>query len=127
MMGSGLCSITVNGEAIGLRFAIVATRMFLEKMVEEPEIISGDTINEVGAANLIYCGYVNNCMVKDMVPEKTLGFFLEFVEQAFVDEGVKNQIIEVAKVYSESKYSKKVIEATKDNLDEAKKKLTGTL
>lgn len=126
MNGSGLISITVESEKIDLRFGIVATRMFLEKMVDDPTIISGETINEIGAAHLIYCGYVNNCMVMDRTPDKTLGFFIAFVEQAFIDDSVKNQIIAVAKAYAESKYSKKVIDTAKENIEDSKKKLTGT-
>lgn len=122
MENSGYTSIIVDGEKIDLRFGIPAVRMYLEKIATDEVSISNESINEIGVATLIHCGYVNNCMVKDIVPEKTFGFFLEFVEQAWIDDEVKKQLEHVSKVYAESKYTKKVIENANKNVEEIKKK-----
>lgn len=122
MNNSGITSVVINGETISLRFGIPATRMFLEKTVEDSGMISGETINEIGIATLMLCGYINNCMVTDSPQTKTFGFFLEYVELAYVDEAIKKQLVKVAKVYGDSKFSKKIVETMKDNIEDSKKK-----
>jgi hypothetical protein len=124
MDNSGYTSITIDGEKVDLRFGIPAVRMFLEKVSTEEVLISGETINEVGVAALIYCGYINNCMVKDIVPDKTQGYFLEYVEHSWIDDEVKKQLENVSSVYAASKFTKKVQESVQKNIDEVKKKMT---
>jgi len=123
-MNNGYCSVTINGKDVGLKFGMPANRMFFEKMALKPEILSGDTVNEVGICHLIYAGYVNNCLVKDIEPELTFGFFMEWVEEALVDEGVKGKLQEVSNCYSESKFTQKCIEEINNKTEDLKKKIT---
>lgn len=123
MDNSGYTSISVDGITYGLRFGIPAVRMFLQKVANDEVLISGDTINEVGIAQLVYCGYINNCMVKDEPEVKTLGFFLEWVENAWIDEDIRKQLEHVSAVYGASKYTNKVNENVKKSLDDVKKKM----
>lgn len=127
MNNSGMTSITHNGEKIDLRFGIIAVRMFLERVAaSNTTMVLGETINETGLANLIQCGYVNNCMIIDVVPSKTLGFFLEFIELAYVDEDIKKQLTLVSKCYADSKYTKKITEQVTKTIDDTKKKKKST-
>ena len=122
MDNSGYTSIVVDGEKINLRFGIPAVRMFLEKIATNEVLISNDTINEVCIATLIYCGYINNCMITDETPDKKMGYFLEFVENSWIDEAVKKQLVNVSNCYAASKYTKKVQETTQKAIDDIKKK-----
>lgn len=122
MNNSGLTSINVKGEDIKIRFGIPAVRMFLEKIGDDSLLIKNDIVNEMGIANLIYAGYVNNCMVNDEVPTKKLGFFLEYVEEAFVDDEVNKRLQEIAECYGNSKYKKSIIDKAEEKLKELKKK-----
>lgn len=122
MDNSGLIYITVNGESIQLRFGIYATRLFLERMSESNNsmMVGDSSINETGIANLLECGYLNSCIVNDVAPVRKLGFFVEFVETAFVDDEAKAQLEAVSACYANSKYSKKLLETVIEN--DAKKK-----
>lgn len=122
MDNSGYTSISIDGEQIYLRFGIPAVRMFLEKVASDEVLISNEKINEIGIAALIYCGYVNNCMVNDIVPDKKQGFFLEFVENSWIDETVKAQLENVSNCYAASKYTNKILDNMRDKIDTKKKK-----
>lgn len=122
MNNSGYTSISIKGEEIELRFGIPAVRMFLEKIANSDITIDEQNINETSIAYLLYCGYINNCMVKDIVPTKTKGFFLEYVEESYVDEHAQKIIQDVTDVYANSKYTQKMIANAKDRVEEIKKK-----
>lgn len=123
MDNSGSASISINGEVISLRFGIPAVRMFLEHIASDTVSVSNESINEVGVAYLIYCGYVNDCMIRDVVPAKNKGFFLEYVENAWVDDSVRSELEAISKAYADSKFTKRVLSNIQANMDEVKKKI----
>jgi hypothetical protein len=128
MNNSGLTTVTIKGEDIKIRFGIPAVRMFLEKLGDDSSIMKNDVINEQGIAYLLYSGYVNNCMVDDEPPIKKFGFFLEYVEDGFVDDEINKKLKEVAECYANSKYKKSIVDRANETLSEVKKKRkqTGT-
>jgi hypothetical protein len=114
MNKSGKCSILINGETIDLRFGMHAARTYFEKAINEGSAFySGNILNEMGIASLIYAGYENHCLVNDKKIVKTLGYFLEFVEDSLVDEDSKNKLKEVVDCFSESKS----VETIANNID----------
>ena len=122
-MNNGYITVDINGKNIGLKFGMVANRMFFEKMVEKPDILTGDTINEVGIGHLIYAGYINNCLVKGVEPELAFHFFMEWVEEALVDDNVKQRLQDISNCFSDSKFTKKAIEEVDRRTEDLKKKI----
>lgn len=124
---NGKTSITINGEAIGLKFGMEANRMFLDHIGANYFRIELKHYNEKDVAALLYAGYVNHCMVLDFEPEHKLGFFIEFVDDNM--EECAAEFERVARVYEESKSTRRVIKGLNQAEDEIKKKmknLTGT-
>jgi hypothetical protein len=108
---------------------MVANRLFFEEMSKNPSILTGETINEIGVAHLIYAGYQNNCIVKGIEPELKFHFFMEWVEEALVDPEVKKTLDAVSQCYADSRFTKKCIEEINERTEDLKKKieeLTGT-
>jgi len=122
MNSSGYTSIVVDGETIGIRFGISAVRMFLERVSSDLSLVSGETMNEIGIATLLHCGYINNCLVQDIVPDRKFGFFMSFVESAWIDKTVQKQCEDVTQVYADSKYTNKILDETGKKIDDIKKK-----
>jgi kynurenine formamidase len=125
-MTNGYINISVNGIAVGLKFGMPANRMFFEYLGEK--FSEGDIkLNEIDISYLIYCGYVNNCLIKDEQAVIKKGQFLEWVEeQSLTAEGSK-LMAEISQVWESSRFTEKHLEAIKDalNPEEAKKKLNG--
>lgn len=122
MNDSGYASITVEGETINLRFGIPAIRMFLERATSDTLINTDNIMDEVGISTLLYCGYVNNCMVDDLPVTKTKGFFLKIVEDLYIYDDLKKQIENAVKAYSKSRYTQKILDSTNKEIEEIKKK-----
>jgi len=72
-------TITINGEAIGLKFGMPSFR-YLENKFVEGKSFTNNQINEVGIAHIIYSGYMNNCMLKDIDLKYDLEYFSDWVE-----------------------------------------------
>lgn len=128
-MDNGYCAIEINGKSIGLKYGMVANRLFFEEMSKNPSMMTGETINEIGVAHLIYAGYQNNCIVKGIEPELKFHFFMEWVEEALVDPKIKQTLETVSKCYADSRFTKKCVEEVNERVEDLKKKiqeLTGT-
>jgi hypothetical protein len=123
---NGYINISVNGLPVGLKFGMHANEMFWKHLGNK--FSEGDiTLNVVDISFLIYCGYVNNCLIKDEQAVIKKGQFLEWVEnESLTDEGSK-LMAEISQVWESSKFTEKHLEAIKDalNPEEAKKKLNG--
>jgi hypothetical protein len=131
MNNNGICTIEMNGEQIALKFGLPACRFFLEKVSQgHVKPLSGDSVNEVGAAYLIYAGYYNHCIISDAAPVKKFSDFMDWIESGLGDELLKKQLADVAECYKNSTTVKKYLELAEKEVDELKKKtkqLTGTL
>ena len=126
MDNSGYTVVNINGEEIGLHFGVPASRMFYEKLANDEFMVSGNTINEIGIATVLHCGYINNCMLKDLAQTKTFGYFLSYVENGFIDDDIKKQLERISKTFSESRYTKKITDQVRDHLDDKKKQQSQT-
>lgn len=123
---NGLCSITMNGQQVPLKFGMPACRYFMEKL--EPEhvaAVSGDSINEVGIAYLLYAGYWNHCIIKDKLPEKKLEDFFDWVEDVGDDPAKQEEVKAVAECFQQSKSVNSYVDKTEQMTEELKKKLAG--
>lgn len=125
MDNSGLIIARIGDEDFSFRFGMPANRIFFEKMTSGASLIVGDKINETGVATLLHAGYLNQCLVKDVTPVKTLGFFIEYVEECLVDEDAGSVLKAIVKCWENSKFTDKTLDNIKKAVDDTKKKLNG--
>lgn len=129
MNNNGICAIDMDGVQIDLKFGLPACRLFLEKVsAGHVKPMSGDSVNEVGAAYLIYAGYYNHCIINDSAPLLKFVDFMNWIESHMGEDGLKAQLQIVADCYKESTAVIKYLEIAEKEVAELKKKtsqLTG--
>ena len=111
-------TITINDQKVGLKFGMASFRYLSGKFVEGISYTNGE-LNEIGISHLIYAGYYNNCLVKDVLPEYKFEQIVDYVESNLKNEHFLNQMGEVVKVWSESDFIKQAATPYKE---EPKKK-----
>ena len=116
-------AITIQGKEVGLKFGMPSFRIISEKM-EKLMGYDDENLNETGIAVVLYAGYVNNCMLKDISPELTLEHFSDYTESAIINGDAK-QIQGAIDVWVNSQFMQKAVENAKE-VNEPKKKSTGT-
>jgi hypothetical protein len=125
---NGYIALEINGEKVGLKFGMPANRWFTEKLSENIELISKDgVVTEIGVAYLIYFGYLNNCLVKEETQKHGFGYFMEYVEEALLNEDIMPNLIEVSKVYADSRYTQEWVKRIDNSTEEVKKKMIGII
>jgi hypothetical protein len=65
------CTITINGTKTGIKFGMASFRYLGDGKLVEGKTHKGEELNEIGIAHILYSGYWNNCIVKDVEPELT--------------------------------------------------------
>lgn len=103
-MNNGYAQIEIGGKQVGLKFGLPALRMLTEKAVQFPNIWNEETVfNEAGWAYLLYFGYVNNCMVKEIAPELKFEIFMDYVEGIAHDTTLVGPLQKVITVWAASR------------------------
>lgn len=118
---TGLTSIEIDGESIGLKFGLEANRMFLEHIGSDFGRIDKKHYNETDVAALLHAGYVNYCTTHDETPLHKIGYFIGWVEDNLEEKATEFE--RVAHVYEESKHTKRMIRNMNDATEELKKKM----
>lgn len=111
---------------VKLRFGMPANRLIFAKLIEKPDFLKADKINEQGIAFLMHAGYVNACMADNIPETLTFADFYEFVEDNIDQLDTFNM---VATCYSNSRHTQKMIDKVNQATEEVKKKIhtsTGT-
>lgn len=111
---------------VKLRFGMPANRLIFAKLIEKPDFLKADKINEQGIAFLMHAGYVNACMADNIPETLTFADFYEFVEDNIDKLDTFNM---VATCYSNSRHTQKMIDKVNQATEEVKKKIhtsTGT-
>jgi len=98
-------TITINDTKIGLKFGMASFRYIQGKFIEG-RAFENNELNEIGVANIIYSGYYNNCIVKDMELDLSFEFFVDWVESNLKNDDALNQIKNVISVWAESDFIK---------------------
>lgn len=118
-MTNGYVQITIDGVAVGLKFAYPAIKWFIEESVK-PEnkdmfFIQSDEggLTVEGLACLIEGGYRNNCWLKKVEPVLTYEKFFDYVEVAQEDETGIVELTKVMETYAATSTVKKLIESQK--------------
>jgi len=111
------CTITINGEKIGLKFGMASFRYLSQNKFVEGKSFQNNELTEIGIAYILYSGYYNNTIVKDIEPTLTFENFVDYIEanlknKEFIEEA-KNAI----QIWSQSDFIKNTQES-----EEPKKK-----
>ena len=111
------CTLTINDTKIGLKFGMASLRYLQDKLVEG-KTHRGEDINEIGIAHILYSGYFNNCLHKDVEPEYSFEVFIDFIEGNLLNTEIMAEVGKVLQVWTENKLIQQATQA------EAKKKTT---
>jgi hypothetical protein len=111
------CTITINDQKVGLKFGMASFRYVSDGKLVEGKSFVNNELNEVGIAHILYSGYFNNCLVKDVEPSLTFEDFVEHIEKTLISKGDLQEITNAIKVWS----TNELIKQTQVS-DEPKKK-----
>lgn len=103
-MNNGYTTIVIGGETVGLKYGLPAVRQITEKL-SGGNLITGNTYNEVGIAHILYAGYINNCIVKEVEAKHKFEFFYDFIEEIAISGEVEG-VTEAIKCFEESRFVK---------------------
>jgi hypothetical protein len=110
-------TITINDQKVGLKFGMASFRYLQDKLVEGKSYQGGD-VNEIGLAYIVYSGYFNNCLVKDVEPSLKFEDFVDWIESNLLNEDVMTQIKSVMELWTNNQYVQNALSV----VDQAKKK-----
>lgn len=108
-------TITINEETIGLKFGMASFRYLQEKFQNDKNLDSS-VLNEITISHIIYSGYFNNCIVKEVDPKYKFADIVEWVEQTLLKNQEDSEIAKAINVWSSSDFIKQAPD------DQAKKK-----
>lgn len=118
---NGYTEIVISDHKIGLKYGLPAIRQIAEKM-QKFSLITGDSYNELGIAHIIYAGYCNECVIKDIVPTLSFNIFYEFVENAITDGDLKEKIEDTIRTFEDSRFLKSAVDKKNGEATEEEKK-----
>lgn len=111
-------TLTINEEKLGLKFGMASFRYLQDKFVSGKSFV-GNELNEIGIAHIIYSGYYNNCLVKEIDVKYDLEYFIDWIEKNISNQIVLDQIKSVIELWSSNEFIR-----PKDAVPNAKKKIT---
>ncbi len=114
-------TITINDQKVGLKFGMASFRYLSDKFKDGISFENGE-LNEIGVAHLVYSGYYNNCLVKDVLPEMTFENLVDYVETNIMKNEFLEELKGIIKVWGESDMIKSNVAAVEEVDDKAKKK-----
>lgn len=124
---TGVTQILVKGENITIRFGLPTCQAYSNMLLSEDseKYFSGVDLLALGMAKLLFFAYENQCIVADQKPVLTLGAFMAFVEDVLTDNPKEAE--RIIKVFTDSRYTKVMVDKANEAIEEAKKKnqLTG--
>ena len=108
-------TITINEETIGLKFGMASFRYLQEKFQNDKNLDSS-VLNEITISHIIYSGYFNNCIVKEVDPKYKFADIVEWVEQTLLKNQEDSEIAKAINVWSGSDFIKQgTVDQTKKN------------
>lgn len=115
-------TITINNETIGLKFGMASFR-YLQDKFSQDKSFDISILSEITISHIIYSGYFNNCIVKEVDPKYTFADIVDWVEQILLQNKEDNEIAKVVKVWSESDFIRngQIAEEPKKKISRGKK------
>ena len=96
------CTITINDQKVGLKFGMASFRYLSDGKLVEGKSFVNNELNEVGIAHILYSGYFNNCLVKDVEPSLTFEDFVDFIERTLMNKESIEPITNAIKVWADN-------------------------
>lgn len=115
-------TIEIEGKIIGLKFGMASFRYLQNKFIDGVSF-SGNTLTEIGFSQIIYSGYYNNCIIKDITPEYSFEFFVDYIENNLQNEFVIKEINKVIELWGKNEFIKNTNTIVKE--DTKKKNIRG--
>ena len=100
------CTITIKDQKIGLKFGMASFRYLSDGKLVEGKSFVNNELNEVGIAHILYSGYYNNCLVKDVEPTLTFENFVEHIEEILMSKGDLEEVTNAIKVWADNDFIK---------------------
>ena len=91
-------TITINDETIGLKFGMASFRYLQEKFQNDKNLDSS-ILNEITISHIIYSGYFNNCIVKEVDPKYKFADIVDWVEQTLLKNQEDSEIAKAINVW----------------------------
>jgi len=110
----------LNDKKLGLKFGMASFR-YLQNKFTKGVAFAEDDLNEIGISHIIYSGYYNNCLVKDVEPEVSFEELVDFVEANLLNQDFVNKVKEIVDIWSNSDF----IRQAKPQEDTKKKMIRG--
>lgn len=99
-------TLTINGEKIGLKFGMASFRYLSEGRFKEGKSFAHDQLTEIGIAHIIYSGYMNNCLVKEIEETYNFEFFVDYLENNISNEKFLEEIKSIIDIWSKNDFIK---------------------
>lgn len=117
------CTLTINGQKVGLKFGMASFRYLSDGKLVEGKSFNKNELNEVGIAHILYSGYYNNCLVKDVEPSLTFEDFVDYIEQMLVNKSPLDEVTNAIKVWADNDFIKQtqVVEEPKKKTSRGKR------
>lgn len=96
-------TITINGEKIGLKFGMASFR-YLDEKIQGGKLFDDTKLSEIAIAHIMYSGYFNNCLVKEVDAKYTFADFVDYIEDNFDNAEVMAEIGAVVEVWAKNKF-----------------------
>ena len=100
------CTVTIKDQTIGLKFGMASFRYLSEGKFQEGKSFVKNELNEIGIAHILYSGYYNNCLVKDVDLKLTFEDFVDFIESSMVNKSSLDEITAAIKMWSDNDFIK---------------------
>lgn len=104
------CTITINGEKIGLKFGMASFRYLSQNKFVEGKSFQNNDLTEIGIAYILYSGYYNNTIVKDIEPTLTFEDFVDYIESNLKNTEFLEEIKKAVEVWASSEFIKQTQE-----------------
>lgn len=112
----------LGDKKLGLKFGMASFRYLQTKFSKGVAFVEND-LNEIGISHIIYSGYYNNCLVKDVDREVSFEELVEYVELNLLNEEFVLSVKDIIDIWSNSDFIKQAtpIEETKKKMTRGKK------
>lgn len=106
-------TITINGKTIGLKFGMASFRYLQGKFVNGKTFTENE-LNEIGIAHILYSGYYNNCLIKEIDLELSFEDFVDWIENNIANNKILEDIKSAMDIWAKNDFVKKQSEQKED-------------
>lgn len=109
-------TISIKTKTIGLKFGMASFRYLQGKLVNGKTFMDNE-LNEIGIAHILYSGYYNNCLVKEIDLEYKFEDFVDWIETNINNQQVLDDIKSAMDIWASNEFIK-----NQNKSEETKKK-----